>query len=131
MNPDPIFEDENFVPSFLAVVEDLRVSQKDIIEKGFERSVAPNTVSQILSRKKNKGAKPSSSLAVDLIRALANIEGLDRLLQYLLSPTRKANRKAYHFIYKCVVVAYIDQMSPAGIKRKNLDPFIFEKIKPL
>jgi len=48
---DPIFEDERFAQSLSEVMRQLGVSQKELIESGFERQVSTNTISLVLSGK--------------------------------------------------------------------------------
>lgn len=126
---DPIFEDEQFVPSFLEVAKDLRVSQKDLVDQGFERPVSPNTVSQVLSRKKEKNIRPPAALAVDMVKALANLEGLDQLVEFLLSRSNSDHPNAHDFLYRCVVSAYVDSISSTGIKKKHLDKYLFDRFR--
>lgn len=122
---DPILEDERFAQSLAEVMRQLGVSQKELIESGFERQVSTNTISLVLSRKQ----QASALLATEMLRALANVKGIDQLISILLTPPNEAHKAAFEFIYSCLISAYIDNISASGIKKKHLDKYIEDKFR--
>lgn len=122
---DPIFDDERFAQSLAEVMRQLGVSQKELIDSGFERQVSTNTISLVLSGKQ----QASQSLAAEMLKALANVKGLDLLVGNLLAPPNSQHREAFELIYSCLVAAYIDNISASGIKKKHIDKYIENKLR--